>query len=271
MNSAIKNFFIRNHTHGKFAGELFERQISYLFKHYIDSGDHVIDGEASYGRHSKTLSELVGTGGTVYAIEPIPELSKQLEDLRRENIKIFQVALTNKQGEGTFFLIPENSGYSGLKQRDDIPGKHSEVKIKVRLDNIDNLLSDRQVPIKFIKLDLEGGEYYAMKGGTSLLQDDCPVILFENGLEQTASLYGYGEQDFFGLFDEINYRIINCFAEEIDSFSSKSGAQGWQFVGVPAHLNLAQVKGAAIMALVKSYISILFRVSLSDFEKRIGN
>lgn len=269
MDRRLKAAFIKIHLSGDLTGELFERQITFLFKTLVKSGDHVVDGGASYGRHSRVLANFVGDMGRVYCFEPLPKMVEDLNRLKLSNITVFQMALGENEALETFFYVPENSGYSGLRNRQDIPGNHSKQELIVTLCKLDKILGNRTTRINLIKLDLEGGEFYALRGCSELLRKDRPVILFENGLSQTASLYGYSEDDFFQFFESIQYKIIDCFGETIDSFQREDEASAWQFIAHPKEISTRSIKFRTYQALIKSAISVLKKEDLSQFQQRV--
>jgi FkbM family methyltransferase len=269
MNQILKKYFIGLHGHQKMSGELFERQLTYLFKYFVKSGDFVVDGGASYGRHTRVLSKLVGNEGKVYCFEPIPLMVSKLTDLKLSNAKIFEIGLANVPGRVDFSYIPENSGYSGLAKRVDIPGDYSVESFKICIDLADEVLRNREKKIALMKLDLEGGEFHALLGCRDILIRDRSIVLFENGLWETSKLYGYQEEEFFSYFKSIRYRVIDCFGQETKNFNSSSKYQGWQFIAYPEELNLFAVKFATVYALLQSASSVLFGESLSKFDRRI--
>lgn len=251
------------------SGELFERQLTYLFKHYVNSDDFVVDGGASYGRHTRVLSKLTGKEGKVYCFEPIPLMASKLNDLNLNNVTIFEIGLADNSGQADFSYIPENSGYSGLAKREDIPGSYTVESLQIRIDLADELLRNRAKRIALIKLDLEGGEFHALHGFREILTNDRCLVFFENGLGETSKLYGYQEKEFFSFFKSINYKIIDCFGQEINSFNSSTKPQGWQFLAYPQEMRSFQFKFRTILALFLASKSVLSGQNLSKFEGNI--
>lgn len=269
MNQILRRFFINLHSGKKMSGELFERQLTFLFKHLVRSSDFVVDGGASYGRHTRVLSKLIGNEGKAYCFEPIPSMASKLDDLNLKNVSIFEVGLASTSGRADFSYIPENSGYSGLAKRDDIPGEYSVENFQIRIDLADELLKNREKRIALIKLDLEGGEFYALLGFRDILINDRSIVLFENGLEETSKLYGYGEKEFFSYFNSIRYKMIDCFGQEINSFNSFNKHQGWQFIAYPQEKRAILLKLTTIYCLLQASKSVLLGENLSKFDGRI--
>jgi hypothetical protein len=97
-------------------------------------------------------------------------------------------------------VVRGNLGFSGLQQRRDLPGDLVSTVdvIDVPVATLDSLLADRRQRVRFVKMDLEGGEFHALQGATSILCDR-PMVIFENGRERSANLYGYTSNDWFSL------------------------------------------------------------------------
>src|SRR2546427_1905095 len=59
-------------------------------KYLVKSGDVVLDIGANIGDYTRVLSQMVGRGGSVYSLEPIPQtfdlLSAVIQQLRLENV-----------------------------------------------------------------------------------------------------------------------------------------------------------------------------------------
>jgi hypothetical protein len=91
--------------------------------------------------------------------------------------------------------------------------------------------SDRRS--SFWKLDLEGGEYDALRGGRAALDRHRPAIVFENGREATAKNYDYTIDDFFALFRGRGYALYDLFGNEFDETRWSVPAVPWYTIAVP--------------------------------------
>ena len=114
-------------------------------------------------------------GGRHIAVEPIPYKAAWLRS-KFPRVEVLELALSDREGEEDFCLIPHHSGYSGLRFH-DVSGEsptHMPVKC-ARLDDV--VPPDRDVG--FIKIDVEGGELGALRGAVRLLGRCRPVVLFE--------------------------------------------------------------------------------------------
>jgi FkbM family methyltransferase len=143
--------------------------------------------------------------GTHIAIEPVPYKYQWLKQ-KFPDVRVLQIALSDSIGEVEFFLQPQSSGFSGLRPHVSGEAKKAFEILKVTCQRLDNIVPI-DLPIGFIKLDVEGAELAVLRGGESLLNRSKPTILFEctqSGLEaHTLSLeviYAFFEDHAYSIF-----------------------------------------------------------------------
>lgn len=139
----------------------------------------------------------VSSRGNHFAFEPIPELYKGLVKSfgNQKNVSVFDVALSDTEGETTFHHVVSNPGYSGLRRRRyDRPNEQVQ-EIVVKTNLLDNIIKEGTV-INFMKVDVEGAELLVFKGGVKTLKANRPVIVFEHGLGG-ADYYGTGPDEIY--------------------------------------------------------------------------
>jgi len=123
-----------------------------------------------------SLMRRLAPQGQHIAIEPIPY---KADWLRRKfpQVTIHQVALSDTEGTADFYLQRQQSGFSGLRMRGAAESDAVEL-LKVQCAKLDKLVA-ADTPIGFIKIDVEGAELAALRGGEALLNRHHPVVLFE--------------------------------------------------------------------------------------------
>jgi len=169
-----------------------EPEITSLIKKYVPAGGTFVDIGANIGFHSLFAASVIGPTGKVLSFEPLPRLQEQLrQSIERNdysNIEIKPVALGTIAGTATLSLVEENIGASSIQ---DVVGDRavgSMVTVPVQtLDSYQEELSR----LDLIKIDIEGSEYEALRGGENVLCRFKPVII----LEFSPHVY---EKDFVG-------------------------------------------------------------------------
>ena len=134
-----------------------------------------IDVGANKGIYSYIMQK---HSGSVFAFEPNPKMFRILATWAKGNIKIFQEALGSEAGNAVLRLPKSSHGYSnqaGSLNPFATKGKEvGEVPVKV------SALDDLDLPeIGFIKIDVEGFEFDALKGARKIIAKDKPNLLIE--------------------------------------------------------------------------------------------
>lgn len=215
----------------------FEYFLQYLFHFFIFEGDIVIDVGANHALHTIPLGNIVGSKGKVFAFEAIPENVKLIKNLTEHlSVTVFHSAVTNEntaeaKREIIFNHVINNDGYSGIKENPDISQIETIKKIKCPTTTLDRSIPENHT-IKFIKIDVEGGEFHVLQGAKRILRKSKPIIAFENGRQQSASLYEYTKEDFFSFFKAFKYRIFCLTGEEITEESWDQENILWEFLAV---------------------------------------
>jgi FkbM family methyltransferase len=194
---------------------------------YVDLGAHV-------GQHTAAMVNRNDVR-RVYAVEAIPQLCDELNIRFKEcsKVKVICAAVGQRAGEATFSIAENALGYSGLKQR-GIEAVSHWVDITVPVLRLDDVLESQDLNlVGLIKLDLEGGEFHAMMGSKDLLTLSKPLLVFENGLRDSARDYEYTGDDFFGFFDTIDYELIDFFGNTVDRPYWDAVLRTYMFIAYP--------------------------------------
>lgn len=194
-----------------------------LLPFLIKADDETLDVGANYAYYTDRMSQLVGTGGTVYAFEPIPftcRVAKALLRVRkRENVELFEKGVSDKNEQVTFRVPLQDFGApsAGLSHFASRNNEQSGREIVYRFDKddmvscqvvrIDDFLLHRLKHLSFVKIDIEGAEYFAFKGMLRTAARFRPVVLVEL---QPFFLSGFGiaHDEVLRLIDEMGYRIF---------------------------------------------------------------
>lgn len=145
--------------------------------------------------------------GMHYGFEPIPDLFQALQTKYGTNphCKIFDIALSDKQGKASFNYVVSNPSYSGLLKRKYDRPNETDTLITVSTERLDDVIpSDFKVDL--LKIDVEGGELLVLEGARNTLRRCKPVIIFEHGLG-ASEVYGSTPDKVFALLESCGLQV----------------------------------------------------------------
>jgi len=144
-------------------------------------GDVVLDIGAHIGLFSSIAGKIVGSSGKVYAFEPSPKTNALLQKTISINqlmpvVHVRNEAMGNAVGKTVFYISDgeadnSNSMISYMQDR-KLHG------IDVTILTIDTLVKQEHLSkVNFIKIDVEGAEYDAIRGGEQTFRELRPVCI----------------------------------------------------------------------------------------------
>jgi FkbM family methyltransferase len=150
----------------------------YLIDHvHLGPEDIALDVGANLGWYSVILHRLSEPGARIFAFEPDPEnyrlLTKNLELNNATRVTPLNIALGDKPGLAELHRYKAaNSGRHSL-----LTGNTAINTVQVAVDTLSNVWNHENLGsrrIRFLKIDVEGFEYYALRGAGDLLgRCDC--------------------------------------------------------------------------------------------------
>jgi FkbM family methyltransferase len=159
----------------------------------VRAGEIAIDIGANFGLYSYHLDRAVGPAGRVYAFEPLPFTSETFKVvarlLRFKRVELIPKGCGEVAGPVQFTVpVQRNGAFStGLAHmaRDDArPGRawyfqHDEMKqIECPVVAVDDYLPELR-NVSFLKCDIEGADYFAMKGAARTIERNHPTVVCE--------------------------------------------------------------------------------------------
>lgn len=180
-----------------------------------------IDGGAHAGYHTERLGRLRNCG-RVIAVEADPFTVVRLrsrvdlfDEALKAKIEVVEAALQEDAGlrSVTWMSSPSHPGRSGISSiwQNDHSVQFRE-KMTVAATTLDSLAASLSNRVGVIKLDLEGGDFMAIKGAVETLRRDRPYIVFENS-NRAPGIYGFSIGEFADLFSSIGYKPLTFFGE----------------------------------------------------------
>jgi FkbM family methyltransferase len=166
-------------------GEYSPDEIS-IFNMVLRPGDVAVEVGSNIGALTVPMARLCKR---VYAFEAQPEnfelLKKNLRENDIDNVSPFQIAISDVSG-ATHVSSLEFLGHHNFGRVETGTGDS-----RVELATIDHLLR-REMKIKFIKIDVEGGELEVLRGAADIIKRDRPLLYVENDRQdKSAELVGW--------------------------------------------------------------------------------
>ncbi|MCO6498938.1 MAG: FkbM family methyltransferase [Vicingus serpentipes] len=173
-------------------------------KQIITADSNCIDIGCHKGEILAHIIELAPQGKH-FAFEPIPALYKNLKSTY-SSVNVLPYALSDENKTSSFQYVKNAPAYSGIKKRKYAIEDPDIEEIDVELKKLDEVIPE-DVPVSFIKIDVEGAEYSVLKGAKNLLIKNKPVVIFEFGLG-ASDYYNTHPSDIYNLLvTEIGLKI----------------------------------------------------------------
>jgi FkbM family methyltransferase len=213
--------------HGKFWCYLQEHMGSQIFFRGAYSGDSLtvltqylkpdsvfIDIGANHGEFTVAAALLTPNGQTI-AFEPVPKniarLRINVQSNHLSNVQIMSMGLSDQ--EGTFPIYDQETPYDDGTTNEGLTslfaaGKRSISSASITTRRLDDVWSSLGLNrVDMIKLDIEGAEWQALRGGQRLLERYKPILLVEVA-QSTCAAAGYRANDFAQWIEDLGYRLF---------------------------------------------------------------
>lgn len=215
---------------------IYEKNVLDIITDNIKMDDVFIDIGANIGQHSLIVSRFCKK---VFSFEPISllqqKINSNIEKNEFKNIVVMPFGLSNEELNSEMIILTNHIGKSKPKYRNENEFDY----LKNHWDKKDgNKLATEPIELKkldsftfesvdFIKIDIEGYEYFALQGAINTIKRYNPKIvleytpLFYEGIEKNMS------QKLYSLISEdLNYNIFNIEENKIiHSFEELSNIQ----------------------------------------------
>lgn len=177
-------------------------EYNYHLPQLLGKGDVAIDIGANLGYYTRPMADIVGAGGEVYAVEPVPVIFSVLErNVRgRRNVHLLNYALGAEECE---VAMANDSvaqvGYFGTGRNFISEGSLSKdaVRFTAQMKRGSELFSALE-RIDFIKCDIEGYERIVMPEMRALIERHHPRVLIETDGDTRSHI--------IEMFEQMGYR-----------------------------------------------------------------
>jgi FkbM family methyltransferase len=152
-----------------------------VMRRVLSKDSNCIDCGASDGRVLKHMVSIAPQGHHL-AFEPLPHQAELLRSTFPE-VRVEQIALLDTTGTMTFRHVVDSPFHSGFERRKwDTYDERVEM-LQVRVARLDDVIP-ADLPVRLIKVDVEGSEYKLFRGAERTLSTHKPYVIFEIGSEQ---------------------------------------------------------------------------------------
>ena len=166
---------------------MYEENIMNFLKERIRPGDVVLDPGANIGYVTAHCLGLVGPSGHVHSFEPSPSANAHIRSCNsvadHPNWSLWDMALTDHEGSETFNDTPRVMvfGYACLSGAADPEDK---VPHEVQVTTVDAFCAQQDIErVRFLKLDIEGSEWPALKGASRMIAKKAiDIIMVETSM-----------------------------------------------------------------------------------------
>lgn len=212
-------------------GDYYERNTTYWMEKLLAGTTQQVfyDIGANYGYYCLKLAPLATH---IYAFEPVSRthtmLAKNIGRNGLTNVTAYQLGITDRQGSALMHLhrsrfFAFTSGSSSLfRSTSHLAGQET-----ITVVPLDSLVREQHLlPPSVIKIDIEGGELYALRGAREVLSTYHPIVVMEfTGLEGFQDV-GYARGDLLTFLQDLQYvvyglssNVADCIAYPLDRFS----------------------------------------------------
>jgi FkbM family methyltransferase len=217
-----------------------------LLEQHLRPGMTVVEVGANIGYYALFESRLVGPGGKVIAIEPVP---KNVEGLRRNvrnngriNIEVHQLAIADRNGTLPMYLSARSNWHSLLPT----PSAQTCMVPVSTLD--DFLFSAPPDSVDLIRMDVEGYEIEIVKGMQRVLSVYDPYLLIEIHPDLVGS---QAIIDYLHTLENLGYTPKFVFEQERDY------AIRWKFLK-PEQPTMRELMGHPLVVRDPRALTVLF-------------
>lgn len=161
----------------------YENEVIEVIDDFVRHGMVVYDVGANIGYMSLVFARAVGSGGRVFAFEPLPDNVERIRlhitlNSLKDVITLIPDAVSDHAGR-QMFLIHELNAMGKLS---DSSGRDTAYRNEIEVNTLcldDFVFIDGNPAPGLIKIDIEGGGVKAIPGMIRILRENQPIILME--------------------------------------------------------------------------------------------
>ncbi len=152
----------------------------------VRRGDVVVDAGANVGYVTALLAKWVGPTGRVFSFEPVPItadlLKRSVARLGLKQVQVLSCGVSDREGSARMAIPRYADGSENLyesKLLEEAEEASNLEAVAVPLRRLDDVLQEDRNRLTFMKIDVEGHEEAALRGGLNTLREVKPALLIE--------------------------------------------------------------------------------------------
>ena len=168
---------------------LYDHDEMNFVRRYLRPGDGVVDVGANIGAYTLLAASILGREGRIVAFEPSPKAAARLKENVEinglQNVQVHCVAVSETPGTVLFYRNQDNVN------RIVVDGSREELQDETDLVTcvtLDDELANAR--FEFGKIDIEGAELMAFRGGQNVLRQGNPPVWLVELKDRLLSKYG---------------------------------------------------------------------------------
>ena len=182
----------------------------YLVRQLLQPGMVVIDAGVNVGEYTLVAALAVGSQGEVHAFEPVPKNYVRLADHVLENrlegtVRTNRLALWHRCETVRLHLWSDEIGNDGGYMI-GIPSETVDTVTSPAVTLDDYVIEKKLHRVDFIKMDVEGAEWYALRGATAVVARWRPTMLLEINRLKCRAL-GYEPERILEFLQQYGYLL----------------------------------------------------------------
>lgn len=140
----------------------------------VQSGQSFIDGGAHYGYFSLLFHYLAGDASSVLAFEPSAKTFEILELNKCKGIETINKALSDHTG-----FVKMKQGSLHRSEANAVTDKDDAEAVSLACIKLDEAITGSSLKIDYLKLDVEGHEFDALRGAENTITTHKPIVILE--------------------------------------------------------------------------------------------
>lgn len=195
----------------------YERPEFDMWKRLVPAGATVADIGANIGWYSVHMAAH-DAAARIFAFEPVPcsfnLLSRAVTENGLNNVVMEQLAVADRSGA---MIIHVDPTIAGAASAHPTVYQDSSAPVQVQVTTMDEYADAHRLKFDAFKLDVEGGEFAALRGATTVLTRDRPMVFVEM-LRRHARAFGYHPNDIIAFMESLGYACFHIAGAALTPF-----------------------------------------------------